>query len=471
MKKIKLNPLDLKSSILILLISFHLFFWDIKLFNNFGLREIVAFGLVFVFLDILKKNVVINLDRKKLYKKIFGIILIFTLHLFSNIFLDGVRFDATSIYALTGIIILFLFIENYYNFIRNNLEKFIFFFLVVLIGSIFFSGIQITSEWEKENLGHCKFFFKFTNIIFKENSHLAMMLPAAIGYLFLTSNKIIYKYFYSFVFCIFFLLQNSMTLTVGLFILIFLIFIYEKKQLKYLIPSVVVFLILISTKNLIQTNQVSCLAKLNSTFSGLLNASKEDISSNNKVVNNVSNQDRIFYNIENKEVARNEKNLFLDLIRKDTPYPKLPRKTYEKKFNLSAAVLINSINISFKTLKNRIFGWGVNRYERAFDYFMFNSIILPPFYHEVYTLNYNDGASNLTKSITEFGIISFIFIPLIFFFFFTDKVNRYEKIFFLTIILTQLLRGAGYFNGGFGFSIIFIILTYLKKNENKKKIN
>ena len=46
-------------------------------------------------------------------------------------------------------------------------------------------------------------------------------------------------------------------------------------------------------------------------------------------------------------------------------------------------------------------------------------------------------------------------------------MNKYEKI-FLTIIFTQVLRGAGYFNGGFAFSLIFIILTYLKKMKTKK---
>ena len=45
-------------------------------------------------------------------------------------------------------------------------------------------------------------------------------------------------------------------------------------------------------------------------------------------------------------------------------------------------------------------------------------------------------------------------------------MNKYEKI--LTIIFTQVLRGAGYFNGGFAFSLIFIILTYLKKMKLKK---
>lgn len=498
------NKYDIKDLILILLISFHIFFWDIKLFNNFGLREIIVLGSIFFFSEIIKKNATFDLNRKKLYLKILIILSLISFHLGINTLMDGVKFDSTSILGLFGIIFLFLFIENYYNFIRNNLDKFIVVFLIVLIFSILISGIQITTKWEKENLGHCVFLFKFSNIIFKENSHLAMMLPGAIGYLFLSTNKIIYKYFYSILFCLFFILQNSMTLTAGAFILIFLIFIYEKKKLKYLIPSIVIFILLIGVKNYIETAQGSCLSKLNATVKAIVDVSikqntpsyeketdlekdltfTEDSTENiissddkrkfflkNKVVNTLPIQQYKFYSSDGNEIIRNEKNIFIDYVPKNKSgaFHDLPRIIYKDLFNLSTGVLINSINISIETLKERIFGWGLNRYERAFDYYMFNAIIFPPFYHEIFTLNYNDGSSNLTKSITEFGVIAFVFIPIIFFFFFTDKVNRNEKVFFLTIILTQLLRGAGYFNGGFAFSLIFIILTYLKRNENKKK--
>ena len=84
----------------------------------------------------------------------------------------------------------------------------------------------------KKILGIRYFFFKFSNLIFKENSHLAMVLPAAIGYLFLISDKIKNKYFYSIIFCIFFVLQNSMTLTVSTLILFILIIIFERKEIK-----------------------------------------------------------------------------------------------------------------------------------------------------------------------------------------------------------------------------------------------
>jgi len=100
---------------------------------------------------------------------------------------------------------------------------------------------------------------------------------------------------------------------------------------------------------------------------------------------------------------------------------------------------------------------------------MSNEIVVPYLYTEVYTLNYNDGSSNLSKILTEFGILSLILFPLILFFAFTNNMSNENKIFFLSIIFTQLIRGAGYFNGGFLFSIIIVLLTILKIKNNDAK--
>lgn len=510
MENISLTKIEIKNSILIILISFHIFFWDIKLFNNFGLREFIVIGLFFYISELFKNNPILSLNRKILYFKIFLILSLVFFHLILNIARDDLKFDIISIFGLFGTFYLFFFIENYYDFIRKNLNKIIIFFLICLIVSVFFSGITTTTDWEKNNLGHCIFLFKFSNSIFYENSHLAMILPAAIGYLFINSDQIKYKYFYSIILCIFFVFQNSLTFTISILILLSLIFIFEIRQIKYLIPGILIFILLVLSKNIYEKKSNSCFEKFNTTFKAVIDVSlKENILSSEikkneslekettfekettlekdkaieldeiqdkrkkyfskgKIIYKLPDVKYKFYLGDGKEIVKNEKNMFIDYIPKNKAkvFHDLPREIYEERFNLSTAVLINSINISIQTLKERVFGWGLNRYERAFDYYMLNTIVIAPFYHEIFTLNYNDGSSNFTKSITEFGILSFIFIPLIFFFCFTDKVNRCEKIFFLTIIFTQLLRGAGYFNGGFAFSLIFIILTYLKKNEN-----
>ena len=92
-----------------------------------------------------------------------------------------------------------------------------------------------------------------------------------------------------------------------------------------------------------------------------------------------------------------------------------------------------------ETNLSRPIGWGLNRYENAFNYYMGNEVV-PYLYTEVYTLNYNDGSSNLSKILTEFGILSLILFPLILFFAFTNNMSKENKIFFLSIIFTQLVK-------------------------------
>ena len=74
--------------------------------------------------------------------------------------------------------------------------------------------------------------------------------------------------------------------------------------------------------------------------------------------------------------------------------------------------------------------------------------------------NKNDGSNNFSKLITEFGIFSLILFYLIFNCMLKDNKNFSKNIFFYSIIITQLIRGAGYFNGGY-LLCVFIILTFI----------
>ena len=67
---------------------------------------------------------------------------------------------------------------------------------------------------------------------------------------------------------------------------------------------------------------------------------------------------------------------------------------------------------------------------------------------------------------TEFGIGSIAIFIYIFIFIFSKKISVENKIFLLPFAITQLLRGAGYFNGGFLLSIILIILLVHDKEKN-----
>ena len=82
-------------------------------------------------------------------------------------------------------------------------------------------------------------------------------------------------------------------------------------------------------------------------------------------------------------------------------------------------------------------------------------------------LNLKDGLSNFFKMINEFGFFSL----LIFYLFIRYLLNR-EKIdsynlFIITLFITQCIRGAGYFNGGFIFCVLEFI--YFEKFINQSK--
>ena len=63
--------------------------------------------------------------------------------------------------------------------------------------------------------------------------------------------------------------------------------------------------------------------------------------------------------------------------------------------------------------------------------------------------NNKDGANNFNKLIVEFGIFGLIIYLFIFLFLINKKISIELKLFYFPFILTQSLRGAGYFNGGF----------------------
>ena len=72
-------------------------------------------------------------------------------------------------------------------------------------------------------------------------------------------------------------------------------------------------------------------------------------------------------------------------------------------------------------------------------------------------LNLQDGLGNLFKLINEFGIFAILIFYNFLFYLFNKKKIEPCKIFFISIFLVQLFRGAGYLNGGFCFAILEIL--------------
>jgi hypothetical protein len=83
-------------------------------------------------------------------------------------------------------------------------------------------------------------------------------------------------------------------------------------------------------------------------------------------------------------------------------------------------------------------------------------------------LNYNDASNNSIKLIVEFGVFALLIFANLIYFVLNKKIPSSQRLLFGGIIAIQMVRAAGYFNGGFILCLIItFILNYksLTKNE------
>lgn len=135
------------------------------------------------------------------------------------------------------------------------------------------------------------------------------------------------------------------------------------------------------------------------------------------------------------------------------------------KVNVSSQVIKNSFDIAIKTVKEKPLGIGFNRFEDAFMKQI--SSQKAKYSDEIMQINRNDGASNFNKLLGEFGYILIVILIYLIIFIFSKKISIETKLFLFPIIITQMIRGAGYFNGGFLLSMALIIMViHDTKKEN-----
>ena len=152
------------------------------------------------------------------------------------------------------------------------------------------------------------------------------------------------------------------------------------------------------------------------------------------------------------------------LIKKNVD--EFPIKNNSKINDHTTAVLLNALNVALLSIKEKPLGWGFNNYQMAFNKYMLETIT-PPF-HEIYYLNYNDGSNNSIKLFVEFGIFSFLIFFNLLYFILNKNIPVSQRILFGGIIITQMARAAGYFNGGF---VLCIIFTFVLNYQSFKKID
>ena len=136
----------------------------------------------------------------------------------------------------------------------------------------------------------------------------------------------------------------------------------------------------------------------------------------------------------------------------------------EYRGSLSSDVFFHALKVTINSIIIKPFGWGFQGYELAFnDYNKKNKIYRKPL--EVY--NNKDASNNTFKIITEFGVLSLFLFFLLFYISFSKKIPLENKIFLLPFLITQFIRGAGYFNGGFILILFLLIIFQFKKIKNE----
>ena len=153
----------------------------------------------------------------------------------------------------------------------------------------------------------------------------------------------------------------------------------------------------------------------------------------------------------------------------------LPDSEISTSPNQSTSILLRSFEIAVKSIKDKPLGWGVNNFKQAGTNYEKDLNIYKSYKNHEWiinnALNFNDGSSTLLKMIVELGLLSIVPFLIIALYVFSNKVPLGEKLFFFSLIFTQLIRGVGYFNSGFLIVLVFISLSYFEKEMiyfNKK---
>ena len=201
-----------------ILLSFHIFFWDVKFYGAYGLRELIILADFYLFYDFYKKSFLPIKRNIKDLSVILIFLFLFSVHLIFNIFYEGLLIDFNNLKSISGIFCLIFFVYFYYDLILKNFSLVVNFFIFIFLLSLLFSNFSESTISEINSV--CASKFKITNkFIFQENSHLGMMLGSVFCYL-IYDNKSKKIYFHVFLFLILTLIFSLLDLLLNMFLLL-----------------------------------------------------------------------------------------------------------------------------------------------------------------------------------------------------------------------------------------------------------
>jgi hypothetical protein len=431
-------PKKLEFFFVLLCLFIFIFAWGFA--DGFNLRLSIVFPAILIVYKIFKKE----LNLRIVY---FSLFVVFACLLHLIISYANLSQGLMTSYSLTAnfksilsIFVISLVVSQYYDLLIKNLKKIINIYIIVFLIDIIFGTLaNIENIKNDQNLKLSDLFFNCDNglvsyagSIVKENSHLAMIsvpiiLSSIVNKNFFKKNLVSYIFF---IFFIFNYITFSTTFHVGIVLssILVIMFLICKKEFKFSY----LFILLMVVSILFLLNNKSCKLKTFQTYKIAIDT---------------------FFNLKKKET-----NLTTDV--------NLEKK---EKINLTSDVHHNAFLVAKHSLiETNFIGLGLDNYAVGHEYFK-NRFVVELSDPTAAILNNRDASSNLIKIISEFGI--FIAFPIILFlyFIFSSKEDLYTSIFLITVIVVQLIRGAGYFNGGFalfGLMICYSVFYKLKKKSD-----
>jgi len=466
-----------KNNLIIIVITSYIFFWDI--FHTLGVKfdpRIVTLLLSFILL----KEIFRDLKNKKFEFLFISSTILFFLAIHS--YLVGNLFNLKLLLSFIFLVYLFGIAYYFYNIILKNKKKILYLFVsLFLISIIFHFFLEYTPNREPFSCGAIKNIFGGKNdfdnyifilhflssysLIFNENSHLAMSgVPVIIYSVYLFSQKSENKFKVSIIiiFILICFLKSSATLIVGTAFSLLAIIIFEFKRINkyFLIFSI----ILISINTLVFFQDKVCVNKLIFDNHNLEEFNEfnpfSEVKTRKKKISDINKK------LDNSNASQVEKESLIEDLKEHEEFIKNKKQEIKKRSanlgSLSSDVFFHALKVSYNSILSNPFGRGFQGYELAFHEYNKANFVQKEW---LKAFNDKDASNTLFKIVTEFGVFSVFLYLMLFIIFLSNKIPIDNKIFLMSFIVTQTIRGAGYFNGAFLFILFLLFMAHFKKQE------